>query len=292
MKISFIGLGIMGSRMAANLLQAGYSLVIYNRTPDRAAALLEAGAAWAESPAIAGAQAEILITMLAHPEAVEESALGSRGFLAHLKPGSLWIDCSTVNPSFTRRMAAEAQARGIALLDAPVAGSRLPAEQGTLTFFVGGEAEALARCQPLLDAMGRRTVHVGDQGMGTSLKMVSNMILASNMAVFAEGLALGRSLGMELDFLFDELLATPVVPPYMAVKREKIESGVYDADFPLKWMRKDLHLASGTAYEANVALPLANTAKELYGLAAASGLAEEDFAAIFAFLERGGFDAA
>src|ERR1700690_3924068 len=124
MNIGFIGLGIMGSRMAANLQKCGHSLVIYNRTREKAEPLLSRGATWADSPATLATQVEIIFTMLAHPDAVEEVALGEEGFLPHLMPGRMWIDCSTVNPSFSRKMAAEAQARGIRFLGAPVTGSK------------------------------------------------------------------------------------------------------------------------------------------------------------------------
>ena len=290
MKIGFIGLGIMGSGMAARLIEAEFDLIVHNRGREKADRLLGVGATWAESPAAVGTQAEILFTMLAHPEAVEVVALGEKGFFQTLKPNSLWVDCSTVNPSFSHRMAAEATKREIAFLDAPVAGSRKPAQEGTLTFFVGGDSADFQRCQPLLDVMGSRTVHVGDHGMGTSLKMVFNMILAANTAIFSEGLVLGRSLGLSLDFLFDLLLATPMVPPYMATKRERITSGEFAPDFPLRLMHKDMHLATKTGYETGVALPVANAAKELYGLAASSGLGEQDFSAIFSFLEKADID--
>src|SRR6266481_2830246 len=137
MKIGFIGLGIMGSRMAANLQKRGHSLVVFNRTREKAEQLLSQGAAWAESPAAVASQVEVIFTMLAHPEAVEEAALGKEGFLSRLAPGQLWIDCSTVNPSFSRKMAAEAHP--IRFLGAPVTGSKTEAALGKLVFWIGGD---------------------------------------------------------------------------------------------------------------------------------------------------------
>src|SRR5258706_15501302 len=190
MKIGFVGLGAMGSRMAANLQKTGVPLVVYNRSREKAAALVSAGALFGDTPAALASEVEVLFTMLAHPAAVREAALGRDGFLDRLRPGALWVDCSTVNPSFSREMASAAQARKLRFLDAPVAGSRGPAAQAALVFFVGGDAADLEACGALLRAMGSRIVHVGGHGMGAALKMVNNLLLASSMAAFAEGLVL------------------------------------------------------------------------------------------------------
>jgi 3-hydroxyisobutyrate dehydrogenase/glyoxylate/succinic semialdehyde reductase len=283
-RVGFIGLGAMGSRMAGNLQRSGCDLSVHNRTRDKGASLVSKGASWADTPAAVADQAEILFTMLAHPAAVEEAALGQDGFLYRLRPQTLWVDCSTVNPSFSREMASEAQARKVRFLDAPVAGSREPAARGELVFFVGGDPADLEACRLLLETMGSKIVHVGGHGMGSALKMVNNLLLASSMAAFAEGLVLGQALGISQQNLLDFLLGTPLVAPYLAGKREKIERGDYAAQFPLQWMLKDLHLAAVSAHEAAVALPLANAAKEIYQLAARHGSAQQDFSAIYAFL--------
>src|SRR5258705_6864530 len=284
MKIGFVGLGAMGSRMAANLQKSGYPLVIFNRSADKAASLVRAGAVLAATPAALAEEVEVLFTMLAHPAAVREAALGESGFLGRMRRGLLWIDCSTVNPSFSREMAAAALARKLRFLDAPVAGSRGPAEKGELTFFVGGNAADVEASAPLLRAMGSRIVHVGGHGMGAALKMVDNLLLASSMAAFAEGLVLGEALGISRERLLDFLMGTPLVAPYLATKRAKIEQGDYAPEFPLEWMQKDLHLAALSAQEMGVALPLTSAAKETYQLAARHGHAREDFSAIFPLL--------
>jgi 3-hydroxyisobutyrate dehydrogenase/glyoxylate/succinic semialdehyde reductase len=287
MKIGFIGLGIMGSRMAANLQKCGHSLVLFNRTRQKAEPLLAQGARWADSPAALAPQVEVIFTMLAHPEAVEQTALGEDGFLSHLPPGRLWIDCSTVNPSFSRKMAAEAQDHGIRFLGAPVTGSKEQAALGKLIFWVGGAATDLETCRQLLECMGNRIVHCGGQGMGASLKMVMNQLLGTTMAACAEGLVLGRSLGLSAKVLFEALLGGPVAPPFLAAKRERIENEHFEgADFPLRWSQKDLHLASVSAYETGVAMPLTNIAKEIYRLAIQDGHGDEDFSAIYAYLAR------
>ena len=287
MKVGFIGLGIMGSRMAANLQKRGYELIVYNRSRQKADPLVAGGAVWAPTPADAAKQAGVIITMLSTPDAVAETALlGKHGFLNHLAARSLWIDCSTVNPAFSRLMASEAAQRKVRFLDAPVAGSKGPAELGQLLFFVGGEKADVDEARPLFEAMGRAVHHMGGHGMGTSMKMVNNIMLSQAMIAFSEAVTLGESLGMPMALLFDTLLSSPVTAPFLALKRPKIESGVFDTEFPLQWAHKDLQLAADTAYETGVAMPLANAAKEIYALAEKNGLGEQDFSAVYKLLSR------
>lgn len=284
MKIGFIGLGIMGSRMAANLQKHGYSLVVFNRTRARAEPLLGPCGAFSDSPAKLAEQVDVLFTMLAHPDAVEKAALGRNGFLDHLKPNALWADCSSVNPSFSKKMAAAAAARQIRFVDAPVTGSAPVAADAKLVFWVGADVADLEEIRPLLLCMGDKIVHTGGHGAGTSMKMVINLLLGTAMAAFAEAMALGEGLGLSRKMLFDSLLGTPAVSPFVATKRQKIESGNYETEFPLRWMQKDMHLASVSAYETGVAMPLTNAAKELYRFAMREGYAGQDFSAIYGYL--------
>src|SRR6266536_5397346 len=283
MKIGFIGLGIMGSRMAANLQKHGYSLVVFNRTRAKAEPLLGACGTFSDSPAKLAEQVDVLFTMLAHPDAVEQAALGRNGFLSHLKPNALWVDCSSVNPSFSKKMAAAAAARQICFVDAPVTGSAPVAADAKLVFWVGAEGADLEMIRPLLLCMGNKIVHAGGHGTGTSIKMVINLLLGTGMAAFAEAMTLGEGLGISRKMLFDSLLGMPAVAPFLASKRQKIESGNYEAEFPLRWMQKDMHLASVSAYESGVAMPLTNVIKEIYRLAMRGGHDKEDFSAICEF---------
>src|SRR5437016_9264535 len=283
MKIGFIGLGIMGSRMAGNLQKNGYSLVVFNRTRAKAEPLLGPCGTFSDSPAKLAEQVDVLLTMLAHPDAVEQAALGANGFLNHLRPNALWVDCSSVNPSFSKNMAAEAARREVHFVDAPVTGSAIPAAEGELIFWVGAEPADLERIRPLLLCMGNKIVHAGGHGAGTSMKMVVNLLLGTGMAAFAEAMALGEGLGISRKMLFDSLLGTPAVAPFLASKREKIASGNYEAEFPLRGMQKDMHLASLSAYESGVATPLTNITKEVYRLAMRAGHDAEDFSAIYEF---------
>jgi 3-hydroxyisobutyrate dehydrogenase/glyoxylate/succinic semialdehyde reductase len=284
MKIGFIGLGIMGSRMAANLQKHGYPLVVFNRTRAKAEPLLGPCGTFSDSPAKLAEQVDVLFTMLAHPDAVEQAALGRNGFLDHLKANALWVDCSSVNPSFSKKMAAEAARREVHFVDAPVTGSAPVAAEAKLIFWVGADGADLERIRSLLLCMGNKIVHAGGHGAGTSMKMVINLLLGTAMAAFAEAMALGEGLGLSQKMLFDSLLGTPAVAPFLASKREKIESRNYEAEFPLRWMQKDMHLASVSAYEGGVAMPLANVTKEIYRLAMRDGHDTQDFSAIYAYL--------
>jgi 3-hydroxyisobutyrate dehydrogenase-like beta-hydroxyacid dehydrogenase len=287
MKIGFIGLGIMGSRMAANLQKHDYPLVVFNRTRARAEPLLGPCGTFSDSPAKLAEQVDVLFTMLAHPDAVEEAALGANGFLNHLRSNALWVDCSSVNPSFSKKMAAAAATRQTHFIDAPVTGSALPAAEAKLIFWVGADTADLERIRPLLLCMGNKIVHAGGHGMGTSMKTVVNLLLGTGMAAFAEAMALGEGLGISRKMLFDSLLGTPAVAPFLASKREKIETGNYAAEFPLRWMQKDMHLAAVSAYETGVAMPLTNITKEIYRLAMRGGHDAEDFSAIYEFAMGG-----
>ena len=270
--------------MATNLQKHGCSLVMFNRTRAKAEPLLGRCGTFSDSAAKVADQVEILFTMLAKPDAVEEMALRANGFLNYLRPNAVWVDCSSVNPSFSKKMAAAAKTRQVHFVDAPVTGSAAVAAEGKLVFWVGGEEADLETIRSLLLCMGTKIVHVGGHGMGTSLKMVINLLMGNAMAAFAEGMALGEGLGISRKVLFDSLLGLPAVAPFLAAKRNNIESGNYDPEFPLRWMQKDLHLASVSGYETDVALPVTNVTKELYRLAVREGHAIEDFSAIYDYL--------
>ena len=287
MKIGFIGMGIMGSRMAANLAQDGYELIIYNRTRKKTLPFTcLKNATWAESAADLAQSADIVFTMLSTPDVVAQMAAGDSGFLNSLAPGSTWVDCSTVNPSFSVKMAELCRQKQVRFLDAPVAGSKLPAEKGELLFLVGGEAEAVQACAPFFETMGRKYIHVGENGRGSALKMVFNLLLGEAMAAFSEGLVLGESLGLSREMMLDVLLQSPVAAPFLSGKREKLEKGVYEPEFSLQWMEKDLQLAAQTAAENGRAMPALNPVKEIYALARQHGWGETDFSGIYEFLRK------
>jgi len=285
MRIGFIGMGIMGRRMAANLANAGYELKVYNRTRIKPLPFLCLNNVQSvESAKEAAASSDVVFTMLSTPEVVDDVAAGADGFLTALPSDSIWVDSSTVNPSFSRKMADLCKEQNIRFLDAPVAGSKMPAEQGELLFLVGGDASAVKECAPLFETMGKKYIHAGENGMGASFKMVFNLLLGEAMMAFSEGLVLGEALGLSREMMLDVLLQSPVAAPFLGGKRKKLESGDYEPEFPLQWMQKDLHLAAQSGFEKNKALPALNGIKEIFALAKQNGWAEKDFSSIYEFL--------
>ena len=283
MKVTFIGLGLMGSRMARHLLDAGVDLTVYNRTASALDALVQHGAKAADSAAAAVQQADVVLTMLATPEVVDTV---SADFLPAMQPGSRWVDMSTINPSFAQQMQARAEAAGVRYLDAPVGGSLPQAEAAELIIFVGADPADFAAVEPLLQPMGKAVRHVGEVGKGSAFKILVNSLLAQAMVSFSETVVLGMKMGFDKTFLLDTLSQGAVAAPFLQYKSGRIKEDEYGAQFPLELMRKDLHLLLTTAYEQDVPQYMAANARELYTAALNKGMAREDFSAIFRYLEQ------
>lgn len=286
MQVTFIGLGIMGSRMAKNLLKNNIKLTIFNRSPEPVQELISQGAIGANSVDKAAAEADVVITMLSSPEAVRQVMLSDEGGLLNMKDNTLWVDCSTVNPSFSVQCQQLANSQNVRFMDAPVAGSKPQAERAELAFMVGGEKSDLSEVENLFGYMGKKIMHVGEVGKGASFKMLVNAMLAQSMVIFSETLLLGERMGLDREFLMTALPNLPVTAPFVQFKTDMILSGEYETQFPLELMYKDLHLAAVTAYEHQQPLYLVNLAKELYAGATQSGLGRADFSAIHQFLSE------
>lgn len=284
--IGFIGLGIMGQNMAANLLDKGEQLVVYNRTKEKAQTLLDKGAIWAASPREVGQQADIVFTMLTDPAAVQAVANGEDGLFSGMKENSLWVDVSTVKPAFTKEMAEAARAHHIRFVDAPVSGSKAPAQQGKLHFLVGGDEQDVKEITPLLEKMGQSIQHMGVNGNGSSTKLAVNMLLVQSLTGLSEAISFGEAVGLDREHLMDVLLALPVTSDIQAGKRDTILQQNFDPQFPLEHAYKDLQQISETAYEAGAPLPMTNSVKELYALAKKNGYGKQDVAAVYALLAR------
>lgn len=285
MNITFIGLGIMGSRMAANLLKNGVNLTVYNRSSPATEALGQEGAKVAGSVSEAVENADIVFSMLSTPEVVASIFFGEKGALSDMKPNAIWADCTTVNPSFSLQAAEEAKKHGIRFLDTPVAGTKPQAQNAELVFFVGGEQNLLEEIEPYLQHMGNKILNIGETAKGSSFKMLINIMLAQSMLIFSEAILLGDKMDIDKDFLLNVIPNLVVSAPFTKFKAEMIRSGDYEVQFPLEWMQKDLHLAAVTAYELQQPLFLANLTKEVYAAANQSGLGRMDFAAIHQYLE-------
>ncbi len=278
-KIAFCGLGRMGVPMAGRLLDAGHDLTVWNRSPERAAPLVEKGAGQAESPAATVAGVEIAITMLADPAALDDVVVGAGGLGAAMAPGTTWIDMSTVGPEVVRALAPRLP-EGVHAVDAPVLGSVPQATDGTLKIFVGGDDHVVDRCLPVLQAMGEPR-HVGPLGSGAAMKLVTNSTLGALMCGLAEALALADALGLEETAVLDVLSESPIGATTNS-KRERIESGVYPANFKLALAAKDLRLVTAAAEEAGLALRLAPAARAWLEQADSEGLGDLDYSAVVA----------
>ena len=278
-RIAFCGLGSMGAPMAGRLLDAGHDVAVWNRTPGRAAPLVERGAHEALSPADAAARAELLVTMVADPTALDEVVFGPEGLAAGVSAGATLVEMSTVGPEVVRSMA-ERLPVGVDVIDAPVLGSVPRATEGTLKIFVGGDAAVVGRCLPVLEAMGTPR-HLGPLGSGAAMKLVANSTLGALMCGLAEALALADALGLEEGAVLDLLADSPIGVTTRS-KRALIETGEYPANFKLGLAAKDLRLVTASAEDAGLELKLAPGARAWLEQADAAGLGDLDYSAVIA----------
>ena len=284
--VGFIGLGIMGSRMAANLRRAGFELTVHNRTratAERWAA--EHGARVAATPADVGAECDAVVTMVVEGEQVEAVLLGPRGVAAGAGDGVLCVDCSTIAPRDTRRIGAELGRRSLRMVDAPVTGSAPKAQDATLTIMAGGDADDVARARPLLEAMGELIVHVGPLGHGEMVKLINNAVAAVNCAVVGEALLAGARTGVSLDALEQVMAAGSGASAMLALKARAMREHDYTTLFKLDHMLKDVRLCLQECEAAGVPFTSAAQVRELLGAASGRGLGEADFAALIEPLE-------
>lgn len=244
------------------------------------------GATWAESPKAAATNAELIITMVADPNAVDEVAFGENGFVSSAKEGTFWIDCSTVNPKFTKETAAKAKAQGIRFLEGPVSGSRPHAQNRELTFLVGGDGDDFESVKPVLELMGKKIVHMGEIGDATSMKLIINSYAATVLTGFAETINAGVKLGLEKDKIIDVIIGSPLAPPYLGFKAERMREGDYDTDFPLRLMHKDLQMMNESAYDVTARMPVSSAVREAFKDAVVKGLGDLDMIAILKNFEE------
>jgi 3-hydroxyisobutyrate dehydrogenase-like beta-hydroxyacid dehydrogenase len=282
-EVGFIGIGIMGGPLAANLARAGFGVRAFNRTRAKAEALASAheNVTVVDSPAEAGGAGTVISMVTDTPE-VEQVLLGEGGAVEGLPEGGLAVDMSTIAPSASRTIAERLAERHIAFLDAPVTGSRPKAESGTLTIMAGGPAEAFERARPLLEAMGELVLHVGPQGHGSMVKLINNTLAAVNAAALAEGLVVAQAAGVDTDRLLEVLAAGSGDSAMRAIKAEPMIQGDFEPLFKLDHMRKDVNHFLTEAERLGTTPPVAARAEEAYGEAHDDGLGERDFAAVIA----------
>jgi 3-hydroxyisobutyrate dehydrogenase-like beta-hydroxyacid dehydrogenase len=281
MRIAFLGLGIMGSRMAANLARAGFDLAVWNRTASTAQEFAETHRATAATtPAAAAAGAEIVITMLVDGPQVEEVLLS-----AAPGAGTLCVDCSTIGPAATRAIAAQLADEGASMLDAPVTGSAPRAEDGTLTIMAGGSAEDFERARPVLEAMGKLIVHAGPLGHGQMVKVINNAVAATNAAAVGQALLVAAKAGVELDALVQVMSAGSGGSTMLELKAGPMREHDYTTLFKLEHMLKDVRLCLEEGQAAGAPFPFAALTREILSAAMGRGLGDADFAALIEVLE-------
>ena len=285
--VAFIGLGNMGGPMAANLIKAGYALTVFDLVDTAIAEAVSAGAEAADSAAAAAADADIVISMLPAGRHVDDLYLGDGGLLDAVGNSTLLIDSSTIDVDTSRRVASAARAKGVAMLDAPVSGGVNGAKAGGLTFMLGGEADDVARAQPLFDVMGKATFHAGDAGAGQVAKMCNNMLLGILMTGTSEAINLAVANGLD-PAVVSEIMknasggnwALNVYNPYPGVMDNAPASNGYKPGFGVDLMLKDLGLAMDASVKSGVSTPLGSMARSLYSLHSLNGHGAEDFSSI------------
>ncbi|RXH54780.1 NAD(P)-dependent oxidoreductase [Granulicella sibirica] len=278
--VAILGLGTMGLGMADNLLKAGFSLSVYNRTAAKADGLRERGAKVGATPEEAVKGASVIVSMLSDDAASRQAWVGGDGALAGAEDGAVLVEASTVSPAWIAELGGLAHARGLELLDAPVTGSRVAAATGQLAFLVGGSAGALAKVDPVLKAMSKEIVYLGPAGSGAKLKLVNNFLCGVQIASLAEGLAWLERSGLDVEKALGVLKSGAPGSPLLAGISARMLGRDYTVNFLLSLMSKDLLYAHEAAAEAGVELTTATNARALFESAATKGFADQDMASV------------
>ncbi len=283
MKIAFLGTGIMGAPMAANLAKAGHDVTVWNRTPERAQI---AGTRQAPTPSAAVADAEVAWLCVSDHHAVEQVLFGADGLAAGAPAGLIVADSSTILPKATRSFATRLAAQKVTYFDCPVTGSKTGAENAELVFIVGGPKATVDQLQPLFGAMGKKVIYIGETGMGVSAKLAMNLNLALIYEGFAEGLMLAQKAGVQPEQMIELIGASMLRSGVVERKGPAVLKRDFSPQFPLHLMLKDIHLMLEQARELRVKLPALETVEEVYSIAAEEGFADQDFAATLLLLEK------
>jgi 3-hydroxyisobutyrate dehydrogenase-like beta-hydroxyacid dehydrogenase len=284
--LGFVGLGVMGGRVAKRLLDAGHLVTGYNRTRSKAAWLAEAGMALVDTPRAVAEASQITFTMVSDTSALQAVVEGPDGLLAGLAAGAVYLDMSTVSPAATRALAARVAERGAAMLDAPVSGSVVTLERGQLSILVGGDAAVLERVRPVLEAIGPRVIHVGGNGQAMLMKTAINLNLAVQLTAFSEGLLIAEKGGIPREVAVESMLASVICSPSLAYRAPFVFQLPEEAWFDVRMMQKDLQLALETGREAGVPMPTTATVNQLLSACRGLGMEKEDFAAVYYALAR------
>lgn len=284
--LGFIGLGVMGGRIARRLLDAGHTLTGYNRTRSKAQWLLDLGMQWGATARTVAQTTDYVFIMVANTTALQAVANGPEGVLAGLHPGAILVDMSTVSPTTSRELAAQVAAQGASMLDAPVSGSVTTLEQGKLSIMVGGEHSAYEQVLPILHDIGPKVTYIGANGLAATMKIATNLSLAVQMLAFSEGVLLAEKSGITREIAVDVLLNSVIASPMLLYRGPFVLQQPEEAWFDVNMMQKDLLLALELARAREVPLPTTAVTNEMLTAARGMGLAAKDFAALFEVLAR------
>lgn len=285
-KIGFLGLGIMGGAMAANILRAGYPLMVYNRTAAKSEPLAEMGAGVASNPRHLAQATEVIIAMVTGPEAMNDLLWGPEGAAAGLNEKKVFINMSSVAPSFTRDLAERLARTGVTFIDAPVSGTKKPAADAALVILAAGREEAVTGLEPLFLTMGKKVIYCGPVGQGSMMKMFINLLLGVMMAGFAECLNFGRLGGLDFEAMLETVSSGAMNAPMFQVKAANLREKNHPPAFPLKHLAKDAKFVVDTAFETGAPVPLGQMLLHLYRLGVAQGWGDEDISAIARVMEH------
>lgn len=284
--VGFVGLGTMGRPMAEHLLAKGFGVKVFNRTRARAEELASRGASIAFTPAEAAKEADVVITMVSDDAAIREVYEGPEGLLAHARPGTTVIDCSTISADLARKLGEQLTKASLKFLDAPVTGSKQAAETGTLVFMIGGDGAVIEEHRDIFEAMGSKIIHMGPHGSGAATKLAHNTMVAIHNVALAEAMAIATAAGVEPKSFLDVVTAGAANSKAAEIKGPKLLAGDWSVQFGLALMLKDLKLATGFADRLGVPTPMMGAAKSLFHTAQQSGFGTLDLSAVAQVYEQ------
>ena len=284
--LGYIGLGAMGSRMANRLLDKGHTVVGYNRTRSKAQWLIDRGMKWGDSPKAVAEAADVIFVMVTDSKALEGVSDGPDGFLAGVRQGKVVVDMSTVSPAVSRTVVEKVRARGGDMVDSPVSGSVATLEAGKLSVMVGGSRATFDRIKPILEDVGPKVTHVGDNGQALSLKIAHNLQLAVQMLAFSEGIMLAEKSGISREVAVDVFTHSVVASPMVQYRGPFVLKLPDESWFDVNMMQKDMLLALEMGRRLDVPLPTTAVTNEFLTAARGMGFAKEDFAVVFKVLEQ------
>lgn len=284
--LGFIGLGVMGSRMAKRLLDAGHTVTGYNRTRSKAQWLLDAGMIWGETPRAVAETADITFSMVTNTEALQSITEGPDGVLSGLGSGKIYVDMSTVSPAFSQELAKQVEAKGASMLDAPVSGSVITLEEGKLSIMVGGDEAVFEKIKPILLNIGPRATFVGKNGLAVTMKIATNLSLAVQMLAFSEGVLLAEKSGIKRKTAVEVLVNSVIASPMVKYRGPFVLEMPDEAWFDCYMMQKDMNLALELGRELNIPLPTTAVTNEFLTAARGMGLEKQDFATVFNVLAQ------